>query len=90
MKPNTQQNNFKELEKIKALCITADQENGKAVIKPQIQSIILKYKNDQRFIFAVGRELEFKGNIIDGLALMSLIELTLYEDALQNATKTIN
>lgn len=69
-----------ELEKIKALCITADQENGKAVIKPQIQSIILKYKDDERFIFALGRELEFKGNIVDGLALMSLIEGTLHEE----------
>ncbi|MBE8723671.1 hypothetical protein [Flavobacterium hungaricum] len=69
-----------ELKKIKALCITANQENGKAVIKPHIQSIILKYKDDERFIFALGRELEFKGNIVDGLALMSLIEGTTNEN----------
>lgn len=62
-----------EVEKIKALCITANQENGNAVIKPQIEDIILKYKDDERFIFALGRELEFKGNIEDGLALISLI-----------------
>jgi len=65
-----------EIEKIKALCITANQENGKAIIKPEIESVILKYKNDERFIFALGRELEFKGNIIDGMALLSLIEGT--------------
>ncbi|CAM4279167.1 hypothetical protein [Flavobacterium terrigena] len=63
-----------EIEKIKALCITANQENGKAIIKPEIQSTILKYKNDERFIFALGRELEFKGNLPDGLALISLME----------------
>lgn len=63
-----------EIEKIKALCIIANQENGKAIIKPEIQNTILKHKNDQRFIFALGRELEFKGNIIDGIALISLLE----------------
>lgn len=65
-----------ELDKIKALCITSDQENGKAVIKPEIESIVLKYKSDEHFIFALGRELEFKGKISDGLALISLIEGT--------------
>jgi hypothetical protein len=65
---------FEEVEKIKALCITARQENGNAVIKPEIESIILKYKNDKRFTFALGRELEFRGNITDGLALIALNE----------------
>ncbi len=63
-----------EIEKIKALCLTANQESGKAIIKPEIQNVILKYKNDERFIFALGRELEFKGNITDGMALISLLE----------------
>jgi len=67
---------IEEIQKIKALCITADQEPGNAVIKPEIQSVILKYKDDERFIFALGRELEFKGNITDGIALLSLIEVT--------------
>lgn len=65
-----------EIQKIKALCITANQEKGKAIIKPEIESVIIKYKDDARFIFALGRELEFKENIIDGLALLSLIEET--------------
>ncbi|MFB9079600.1 hypothetical protein ACFFLS_06910 [Flavobacterium procerum] len=65
---------FEEIEKIKALCIMADQENGRAVIKPELEETILKYKADARFIFALGRELEFKGNLTDGIALISLIE----------------
>lgn len=65
-----------EIQKIKALCITASQENGKAIIKPEVESVILKYKDDARFVFALGRELEFRGNTIDGLALLSLIEET--------------
>lgn len=68
-----------EIEKIKALCITVNQQNGKAIIKPEIQNIILKYKTDERFIFALGRELEFKGNLTDGMALIALIEGTLNE-----------
>ncbi len=65
---------FDEIEKIKALCITANQENGKAIIKSEIKPTILRFKNDERFIFALGRELEFKGNLTDGLALISLLE----------------
>lgn len=72
MRPNEKVT--QEIEKIKALCITANQEKGKAIIKPEIETIILKYKDDQRFIFALGRELEFRENITDGLALLSLIE----------------
>jgi hypothetical protein len=69
---------FQEIEKIKALCLTANQENGNAIIKPEIETIVLKFKNDQRFIFALGRELEFKGNITDGIALISLLETNFY------------
>lgn len=67
---------FEEIEKIKALCLTANQEVGKAIILPEIESIILKYKQDERFIFALGRELEYRGNITDGVALLSFIEYT--------------
>lgn len=71
---------LEEFEKIKALCITANQTFGKAIIHPEIQNIILKYKNDERFIFALGRELEFKGNLSDGIALISSIESTYNEE----------
>lgn len=73
-KAHKEDKSIEAIEKIKALCITADQEEGKAIVKPEIQNTILKYKNDERFIFALGRELEFKGNITDGIALISLLE----------------
>lgn len=69
---------LEQIEKIKALCITSDQDFGKAIIKPEIEKIIRKHSKDYRFIFALGRELEFRGNITDGVALFSLCE-TSYE-----------
>ncbi len=68
-----------EIEKIKAICITANQAYGKAVIKNEIKPIILKYIKDNRFLFALGRELEFKGNITEAVALFSLLENTYSE-----------
>lgn len=62
---------FEQIQMIKALTITAKQEFGKAIIRPEIQPIILKNKSNSRFLFALGRELEFKGNIPDGMALMA-------------------
>jgi hypothetical protein len=61
-----------EIEKIKALCITAKQAYGKAIITDEVQAIIEKNKTDSRFLFALGRELEFRGNLLDGIALISL------------------
>ncbi|WP_309641727.1 hypothetical protein [Flavobacterium sp.] len=68
-----------EIEKIKAICITANQEYGKAIIKDEIKPIILKYIKDNRFLFALGRELEFNGNLTEGVALFSLLENTYSE-----------
>lgn len=63
-----------EIQKIKAICITANQHYGKAIIKDEIKPIILKNLRDERFLFALGRELEFNGNLSDGVALFSLLE----------------
>lgn len=63
-----------EIEKIKAICITANQPYGKAIIKDEVKPIILKNIKDDRFLFALGRELEFNGNITEGIALFSLLE----------------
>lgn len=63
---------FSQIEKIKALCITANQDFGKAIIKNEIKTLVLKYKNDEHFLFSLGRELEFRGNIPDGIALIAL------------------
>ncbi|KGO78868.1 hypothetical protein Q763_16425 [Flavobacterium beibuense F44-8] len=58
-----------QIEKIYALALTAFQEKGKAVIPEKVKILLLKFKDDQRFVFAIGRELEYKGNTTDA-ALM--------------------
>lgn len=68
-----------EIEKIKALCITAKQAFGKAVITEEVHKIVEKNKADSRFLFALGRELEFKGNLLDGIALIS-VNSTFYHE----------
>jgi hypothetical protein len=65
------ENVFEEIQKIKALCLTAQQEYGKAQILNQVKPFIEKFSSDNRFIFALGRELEYKGNLFDGIALIS-------------------
>lgn len=60
------------VEKIKALCITTDQATGNAIIKDMVRPILLKYLSDKLFIFSMGRELEYKSNLLDGLALISI------------------
>ena len=60
-----------QIEKIKALCIISNQEVGKAKIKDEVKPIILKYLNDGHFLFSIGRELEFRGNLPDALAFIA-------------------
>lgn len=62
---------YNQLEIIKALALTANQPHGKAVILEQVKPILLKNKNDQKFLFAIGRELEYKGNTTDAAFLYS-------------------
>lgn len=64
---------FAQVEQIKALCLTAHQAFGKAIVKEEVKPIFLKNTNDSRFIFALGRELEFLGNLPDGMAMISSI-----------------
>lgn len=63
-----------QVQKIKALCITANQPFGKAIINESIMPIILQNRNDSHFLFALGRELEYKGNLADAMALISFSE----------------
>jgi hypothetical protein len=60
-----------QIEKIKALCIISNQEVGKAIIKEEVKPIILKYLNDERFLFSLGRELEFRNSLPDAMALIA-------------------
>ena len=71
---------WEQIEKIKALCLVSNQEMNKAVIPEPVQEIILKYKSDERFLFALGRELEFRGNLVDGLALIATASGQGFED----------
>jgi len=66
--PNTLYN---ELQLIKALAITSLQLPGGAIIPDEIKSIILKNQKNQKFLFALGRELEYKGNTSDAALLYS-------------------
>lgn len=69
-----------EIEKIKALCITAKQQYDKAIITNEVNTIIEKNLEDKRFLFALGRELEFKGNLLDGIALISMADHNNYSE----------
>lgn len=62
------------LEQIKALNLFANQQYGKAVIPEVTKDIILKNKNDKRFIFALGRELEYLGNTDDAALLYASLD----------------
>jgi hypothetical protein len=75
---------YSQIEQIKALCIISDQEAGKAIIPNVIKPIILKNLNDNRFLFALGRELEFRQNIQDGLAFISYNTKKQYNSFYQN------
>lgn len=61
----------KQLEIIKALNLIANQEYGKAVISNEVKAVILKNKEFKKFLFALGRELEYKGNTSDAALLYS-------------------
>ncbi|MEI6815831.1 MAG: hypothetical protein WCL14_04410 [Bacteroidota bacterium] len=66
---------YYQLETIKALCLTAKQENGKAEILDAVKPILMRQydSSNYKFIFAVARELEYKRNTIDAALLMSKI-----------------
>lgn len=63
--------NYNQLEIIKALALTANQQVGKAIIENDVKPILLKNKNQKKFLFAIGRELEYKRNRIDAAFLYS-------------------
>jgi len=62
---------YNQIKIIKALALTANQTDGQAVILDAVKPILLKNKNERKFIFAIGRELEYKGNQTDAAFLYS-------------------
>ncbi|TGD59221.1 hypothetical protein [Flavobacterium humi] len=65
---------FNQLEIMKALHLIAGQKAGHASIPEEAKPIILKNKGNNQFLFALGRELEYKGNTIDAALLYSKID----------------
>jgi hypothetical protein len=72
---------FNQVELIKALCLTANQQEGSASIPEEIKPVLIKEQQLQhyRFIFAIARELEFKGNTTEAALLMSKLNPVVYE-----------
>lgn len=62
---------YNQLQIIKALSLAASQQYGKAIITNTIKPILLKNKDNKQFLFAIGRELEMKGNSTDAALLFS-------------------
>lgn len=60
---------------IKALCLTARQTNGHAIILAEIKPILIQEhaQKNNKFIFAIARELEYKGNTTDAALLYSKV-----------------
>ncbi|GIZ07554.1 hypothetical protein FUMI01_02810 [Flavobacterium sp. UMI-01] len=59
-----------QIEKIKALCLVSN----RAILSHEVREIVLKNRADSHFLFALGRELEYRGNLADGIALLSLAD----------------
>lgn len=64
---------FNDVQIIKALNLTARQVKNKAIITKAVQSILLKNKNKNKFLFAIARELEYLGNTTDAAFLFSKV-----------------
>lgn len=63
-----------QLQIIKALALTAKQENRHAVIPVEIHSTILANQKNKQFIFAIGKELEYLGNTTDAALLYAKLD----------------
>ena len=70
--PNEQVN--EQLLQIKALCLVSAQEKGNTIVTKDIENIVLDQSLNVKFLFALGRELEYKENYTDGLALISYVD----------------
>lgn len=62
---------YDQIQIIKALALTANQESGKALIMEDVKPILIKNQKNKKFLFAIGRELEYKKNRTDAAFLYS-------------------
>jgi hypothetical protein len=63
-----------QLKIIKALALTANQENNTAVVLVETQKTILANQKNRQFIFAIGKELEYLGNTTDAALLYAKLD----------------
>ena len=63
------------LDLINGLALLCSQQAGQAIIPDQVKQLILEEykKKNYKFIFAISRELEIRGNLIDATLLLSKI-----------------
>ncbi|MGQ2985530.1 hypothetical protein [Flavobacterium sp.] len=62
-----------QLALIKALCLTANQPKGSAVIPGLVKALLMSEleNHNEKFVFAIGRELEYLGNTTDAALIYS-------------------
>lgn len=59
------------LDQIKGLCLVSLHRDKSIFEDENIRSVIEKNINNNNFLFALGRELEYMGNVTEGIALLS-------------------
>lgn len=62
---------LRQIKCIQAIALTASQQSGHAIILDDVKPVLLANKDNRKFIFAIGRELEYKGNTSDAALLYS-------------------
>jgi hypothetical protein len=72
-----------QLDVIRALCLNAQQPKDSAIILNEVKPVLLREyaRGNDRFLFAIARELEYKGNTTDAAILLSKIGQSRYYDA---------
>lgn len=79
------------IDKINCLAQIGRQAYGQASIPKNCFPILEKYITDEKFLFALGRELENKGNLTDALALISIKkEENYYDDGTNSSSWQAN
>jgi hypothetical protein len=73
--------NLMQLQKLQALNHVASKSLMENNIPAEVQSIIMKYSQDLHFVFAIAREIEYKGNRTLAALLFSKIVGNEYEEA---------
>lgn len=66
---------LRQLEIFKAVALVAIQKDGAAEVNDEIKSIILNNQENLKFLFALGKELERKGNTTDAALLFSCLNI---------------